>query len=118
MKNHELRAEIRKVEKEAHVNIVNPGIDGCDHERFSIGKVTYLNGLSPEDTIIEASREPESLPAGNLLDSLEELDPDADAQVYVTDWEGQGFAYFDIANVRVIDHTADIILGAWRCGGS
>jgi hypothetical protein len=118
MLNSQLRTAISDVEPEASIIIINPGTDETDHERFGIGKVTYLTGVSPADTIIEASREPGSMPAGDFRAALEEQDANGDVQVYVEGWEGQGFAYFDIARVRRIHvGAADIILGAWRCGG-
>jgi hypothetical protein len=117
MKNHELTAEFRDCLPQSKVFIVNPGVDGTDHERLAIGKVTYLIGSDPTDSIIEASRVDDTITVEDLVLGLAEIHPDGDAQVFVREWEGQGYAYFDIAMVRRGPYHHSIILGAWRCGG-
>jgi hypothetical protein len=117
MKNRELATEFADCLPNSKVFIVNPGIDETDHERYGIGAVTYLTCSDPIDSIIEASREDDSVTVEELLRGIAMNGPDGDAQIYVKNWEGQGYAYFDIKEVRRGPYHHSIILGAWRCGG-
>jgi hypothetical protein len=117
MLNHELCAEFKDCLGGSKVAIVNPGIDGSDHERYGISKITFLVGKAPEDTIIEASRENNYMRVEEFVTILAEQDSDGTVQVYIEGWEGQQFAYFDIARVRRGPYLHSVILGDWRCGG-
>lgn len=115
MKNRELQDTIRATGTEhGIVWIVNPGTDGEEANSWCVGKVTFLNGTEPEDTIIEASPNGPTIRVPELLTALAQFAPEGDVQVYVEGWEAQHFAYFDIKEVR---GDLDIVLGAWRCGG-
>jgi len=116
MKNGELRHILVKGMLTQKVLIVNPGIDGEDYTRYSLGRVTFLMNSRPVDTIIEASYEQETMTANEVLDALLLNDTEGDVQIYVPEWEGQQFAYFDIAEVRK-PGLVHLVLGAWRCGG-
>ena len=115
MKNREFIEAIRTTGTEdGIVWIVNPGTDGEEAGSWAVGKVTFLMGVTPEDTIIEASPTGPTIRIPELLTALAEFAPDGDVQVYVPGWEGQQFAYFDVKDVS---GDLDINLGDWRCGG-
>jgi len=117
MKNRELAEAFDASLPGSKVFVINPGIDETDHERFAIGAVTFLVGSDPAETIIETTRTEDTIRTDDLLRGIAMNGPEADAQVYDQDWEGQGFAYFDIKEVRTGPYHHSIILGAWRCGG-
>jgi len=117
MKNRELAEAFSASLPGSKVFVINPGVDETDHERFAIGAVTFLVGSDPAETIIETTRTEDTIRTDDLLRGIAMNGPEADAQVYVKDWEGQGFAYFDIKEVRTGPYHHSIILGAWRCGG-
>jgi|SRR5215831_20677818 len=116
MKNGELRQKLASGSLARNVLIVNPGTNGEDYMRYSIGRVTFLLNSRPVETIIEASYEPETITVNELLGSLLLNDTDGDVQVFVKEWEGQQYAYFDIGEVRE-PGLVHLVLGAWRCGG-
>jgi hypothetical protein len=112
MKNRELSAEFKDCLPNSKVLIINPGIDGTDFERLGIGRVTYLNGSDPLDSIIEASRGADSSIRGDeLVRGISMNGPDGRAQVFVPGWEGQPYAYFEINEVRRGPYHHSIILG-------
>lgn len=117
MLNQELREILKDFPGSGTVLIVNPGTDGEEAGRYALGKVTYLTNSDPVDTIIEAE-ENDGMTAvvATLRDGLRENDPAGTVQVFVPSWEGQHYAYFDIAEVRERSQGIDIVLGAWRCG--
>ena len=120
MKNSELAEAFKATQPGTKVFVVNPGIEGSDYEQFAIGAVTYLTNSDPVDTIIEASRERGTIEVEEFLRGVLLNDPDGDAQVFVREWEGQGFAYFDIKEVRkdpLYPAYRSLVLGDWRCGG-
>jgi len=118
MKNRELAEAFSASLPGSKVFVINPGVDETDHERFAIGAVAFLSGSDPIETIIEATRDfGNTIRTDDLLRGIAMNGPEGDAQVYVKDWEGQGFAYFDIKEVRTGPYAHSIILGAWRCGG-
>lgn len=115
MLNREFQEAVRTAgTAEGIVWIVNPGTDGEEAGSWCVGKVTFLMGTEPEDTIIEASPTGPTIPVPELLTALAQFAPDGTVQVFVPGWEGQHFAYFDVKEVR---NDLDIVLGDWRCGG-
>jgi hypothetical protein len=121
MLNHELITAIgsfSEVAAQHSVTVVNPAVDGSDHAKYNVGTVTFLSGTMPADTIIETTRELATLTVAQFIDGLTSEHPDGTAQVFVRDWEGQLYAYFDIDRVRRSGTEYQLILGDWRCGGS
>ena len=130
MLNHELCAEFKDCLPGSKIAIVNPGIDGEDHQRYGISKITHLANTTPvrkgqkrppEDTIIEANDNGDFMTGSfmrteEFVTILREQDADGDVQVFVPGWEGQQFAYFDIERVRRGPYLHSVILGRWRCG--
>jgi hypothetical protein len=117
MLNKELVAEFADCLPGSKICVVNPGIDGSDYERYTIIKITFLVSKAPEDTIIEAGSGGSFMRVEEFVTILKEQDADGTVQVYIEGWEGQQFAYFDIARVRQGPYLHSIILGDWRCGG-
>jgi hypothetical protein len=122
MLNHELRAEFADCLPGSKVAIINPDTDGNDYQRWGISKITFLPNTSPdrnrpEDTIIEAGPDNDFMRVEEFITILGEQDSDGTVQVFVAGWEGQQFAYFDIARVRRGPYLHCLILGDWRCGG-
>jgi hypothetical protein len=117
MLNRELAAEFADCLPGSKVCVVNPGIDGEDHQRFGVGRVSWLMGSNPVDTIIESSDDVNFIRTDELLRGLAPIDSDGTAQICVYGWEGQAVAYFDIKEVRRGPYLHSIVLGDWRCGG-
>lgn len=112
MKNHQLLTAFAEAPPMALVHIIDPN----GHLRFSIGKITWLVGSSPVDTITEASRESGTLTADAFKTGIEENgDPTGDAQLFIR--YGDEYAYYDIARVRSDKTGYQLIVGAFRTGG-
>jgi hypothetical protein len=92
--------------------IVNPGTDGSDAGRYRIEDIKLLSGSN--GVVTEAAEDDSDITATELASLLAAYDPRGRVEVYVPDWEGQRFAYFDIDHIRnERPGEADIVLGRW-----
>lgn len=120
MLNRELRGIItRESDTEDHVIIVLPGMDDGDDIRTNVQKVTYITGIDPADTVLEAGGV-YKMSAQELHAALTEQDAEGSVQIY---WKVPGsheYAYYDVKSADLPRASVEefyIKAGGFRSGG-
>lgn len=95
------------------VRVINPDTSGAYWEVYAVEEFKVLmNG----DVAIVTNKEHDTVDAEWVLIHLTNFGSYDNVQVFVPDWEGQQFAFFNIDRVDRDEHGFKIILGSWITG--
>ena len=113
MKNSELTERVTRLGADKSVIIESDG------KKFGIGAVQWLTGKEPIDSITETATTGATPTTGAEYARIitEVSDPDGDAQVFIAYPGEEGFAYFDIRDIKTSGNTIRLVTGSFRTGG-
>jgi hypothetical protein len=82
-------------------------------DRRGVGKVSYVTGTDPMNTVIEAGNE--GWTVNGLLDALAEQDAMGEVELFIV--PGDDFAYYQVGMVLVFDDMVWLTAGELISGG-
>jgi hypothetical protein len=96
------------------VRVVNPDTSGAYWEVYAILNIILL--MNGDIAIMTSKQQTDTVNAKWLLERLANFGTWDDIRVFVPDWEGQSYAFFNIDRVDHNEHGYLLILGDWIMG--
>jgi hypothetical protein len=96
------------------VRVINPDTNGEYWEVYAIERLILLE--EPDGVAIITGPGLATITAADLIESLANYGSGANVQAFIPGWEGQHFAFFNIARVDHDEAGFRLILGDWICG--